>query len=310
MLYLSYNNRGHTDGAGAQIQRILSIYMVSKFYTQMTGVKIGYIHNPIYKLDYQGLQYLESNTSSDNLHEQYNNIIELPSDSINGNFIEIAEQYLTHQLIINNYMPRQNIILKCTFAHTVLDFASNIHNIPVHLPWISKCISSPINIAVHIRRGELFVVESNRMLPNSYYVECMKTLSSILDDEGMAHTFHIYTEVPTKQVTVTPSHHGILNRITDSIIIKPEDNHLEDFLCFNNIIYHINECPVKTLQELTNSDILLASRSSFSYVAAILKKKGAVLFHPFWHSLSPSWITVYSSTDIINSKDRIIKSLK
>jgi len=310
MLFLTYNNKGHTDGAGAQIQRILSIFMISKFYTKMTDVKIGYIHTPIYKLDYQGLQYLESNTSSDDLHEQYNNIIELPSDSINGNFIEITEQYLTHALIMQNYKTTENIILKTTFAHSVHDFIPEIHNIPVDLSWISTKISLPINIAVHIRRGELFVVESDRMLPNSYYVECMKTLSIILNEKGITHTFHIYTEIPTKKVTVTPSHHGILNRITDSIIINPEDNHLEDFLCFNNIIYHINECPVKTLQELTNSDILLASRSSFSYVAAILKKKGSVLFHPFWHSLSPSWIPVSSNIDIINSKDRIIKALR
>jgi hypothetical protein len=115
--------------------------------------------------------------------------------------------------------------------------------------------------------------------------------------------------VPSKKITITPSHHGIFDRITEPIIIDPVNNHMEDFSSFTNIIYHINEDPIETLKELTNSDILLASRSSFSYVAAILKKKGVVLFHPFWHSLSPNWIPVSSEKDIFNASDKIIRAI-
>jgi hypothetical protein len=32
------------------------------------------------------------------------------------------------------------------------------------------------------------------------------------------------------------------------------------------------------------------SRSSFSYVAAILNPHAAVICHPFWHSALPEWI--------------------
>ena len=113
----------------------------------------------------------------------------------------------------------------------------------------------------------------------------------------------------TKAVTITPGHHGICNRIKNSVVVKPEDNHLEDFAEFKSMIYHINECPVQTLIDLTRADILLASRSSFSYVAGMLKGHGVVLFHPFWHSLAPSWIPTRSASDIVNSKDLILKKL-
>ena len=147
------------------------------------------------------------------------------------------------------------------------------------------------------------------MLPNSYYVECIRELEKILTEERITYEIHFYTEQLTKATTITPGHHGICNRIKESIVVKPEDNHLEDFAEFKNMIYHINESPVQTLIDLTTADILLASRSSFSYVAGMVKKEGVVLFHPFWHSLSPSWIPTRCASDIANAKDLILKKL-
>ncbi|MCP6755918.1 hypothetical protein NL533_30315, partial [Klebsiella pneumoniae] len=45
------------------------------------------------------------------------------------------------------------------------------------------------------------------------------------------------------------------------------------------VYWHINGDPVETLCQLATSDVLLASRSSYSYVAAMLHRGGPVLFH-------------------------------
>ena len=84
---------------------------------------------------------------------------------------------------------------------------------------------------------------------------------------------------------------------------------MEDFNEFSNCHFHINEYPVDTLKALTVADVLLASRSSFSYVASILKQGGVILYHPFWHSLSPTWFPTRGAQDILNAKEKIINSL-
>jgi hypothetical protein len=302
MLYLTYNNKDHTDGAGSQIQRIISIYMIAKYYN------LGYIHSPLYKMDYQGLNCLENNKEDNKQLNDYNNLINLPSDTI-SKIDEVYTIKMINQDILNHFKnTNKNVILIITYG-SLVDMNPLIIKPIVNFPWIQTTKNNILNVAIHIRRGELFVVDSDRMLPNSYYVECMKALNTVLTKNNIEYKFHLHTEVVSKSVNITPSHHGIINRITKNIKLSPEDNHLEDFSEFNNIEYHINEYPVDTFKQLTNSDILIASRSSFSYVSSMIKKKGVVLFHPFWHALSNEWIPVKEASDIYNNEELILKKL-
>ena len=52
------------------------------------------------------------------------------------------------------------------------------------------------------------------------------------------------------------------------------------------------------------------SRSSFSYVGAILNKTGIVLYHPFWHTALSSWLTVDPDGQFDRSRfDRLIDNV-
>jgi hypothetical protein len=82
MLYLTYDNTKQTDGAGAQLQRIISLYLIAK------GLNLKYIHSPIYHMVYQDLQSLENNKADDKQMEDYNILFNLPSDTL-------PEKYLT-----------------------------------------------------------------------------------------------------------------------------------------------------------------------------------------------------------------------
>ena len=307
MLYLTYNNTIMTDGAGAQLQRIMGIYLLSKYYN------VGYIHRGLTKLSYQGVKCLENNTDDNSQIEIYNALFNFQSTDesviihkeIKCEFI--TDEYINKLIYENkNGNNSENTLLIIQFAHSLIDRNTQILLYPLKFEWLPSCKPNPIIIAVHVRRGELFVVESNRMLPNSYYIECMKSLASILTHANIPYDFHLHTEIITKPTVITPEHHGILNRISHNITLTPEDNKIEDFNVIPNIKYRINEDSVETLKALSSANILLASRSSFSYVAATLQK-GVVLFHPFWHGLSPAWIPTRSGQDVLNASDKILK---
>jgi len=305
MLYLTYNNKDLTDGAGAQLQRILSIYLIAKYYG------VGYIHHGIDALLYQGVKCMETNTADPSQIAEYNVAFHLESDPIT----QIHESYVIkgiHEEHINMFKnSEKNVLLTITLSGLLIDSNPSIMNRKIPYPWMQKTnlLRKTIKVAIHVRRGELYLVDSSRMLPNEYYIDCMNALKTILEGFRIPYEFHLYTEQVTAPVTITPGHHGICNRIDAPITLKPEDNHLEDFQVIPNIIYHINESPLQTLKDLTMADILLASRSSFSYVAAILKPAGLTFFHPFWHCLSDQWIPTRSYVDIYNNIEKII-SLK
>jgi hypothetical protein len=74
MIGLTYANDKLTDGAGAQLQRIYGIYAVARF------LRVAYIHSPLKKIGYQGLEALENNASSIGYEEKYNRLINIASD--------------------------------------------------------------------------------------------------------------------------------------------------------------------------------------------------------------------------------------
>jgi hypothetical protein len=100
----------------------------------------------------------------------------------------------------------------------------------------------------------------------------------------------LYTEVPSKTFVVTPGHHGIDNRVTVDTVVDPQMNLVDEFEEIPNLRKFINGDPIKALEGMCTADVLIMSRSSFSYVAAILSKQGIIIYHPFWHSPLPEWV--------------------
>lgn len=308
-LYLTYDNQALADGAGAQIQRIISIYLIAKQYN------VNYIHSGLARMTYQGAKCLEENKPDPDQMAGYNTHIDLPSDpapaqfDISGKVFDISPQ------LIEEYRDKpQNTLFIIQFAGTIIDQHPHLLLAAQKLlpfPWTQRpsLKGRPIQVAVHVRRGELFVVDSDRMLPNSYYVECIKAISSLFQKYSLPFEIHLHTEVLTKAILVTPSHHGICERVKDPKLVTPEDSHMEDFEGIPNLILHVNEHPMEALKALTVSDVLIASRSSFSYIAAIMKKGGVIFFHPFWHSLAPEWIPTRSAQDILDSEEILFRKL-
>ena len=306
MLYLAYDNKALTDGAGAQLQRILSIYLIAKAYD------LGYVHFGLKRLSYQGAKCLEENKEDPGQIDRYNELFSLPSDTMTSTMNIYEVYYITEEIIQQFRGQPGNTLLLVQLAGAIVDNNPGLLAMGCNVfPWTIRPViyGRPVVVAIHVRRGELFVVDSDRMLPNSYYVDCMKALADIFGRLGITYEFHLHTEVVKKAVVVTGETHGICGRIQGAVELRPSDNCLEDFSAIPGIVWHINEYPVDTLKALVLADVLLASRSSFSYVAGILKCRGAVLFHPFWHSLAPGWIPTRGPKDVYDSADKIIQGI-
>jgi hypothetical protein len=100
------------------------------------------------------------------------------------------------------------------------------------------------------------------------------------------------TPIANKEFIVEPDHHGMFNRIISPVVVGPEMYRLDAFSALPQLTRCINEKAIDCLRKLATADILIMSRSSFSYVGAILNRNGIVLYHPFWHPAPSSWITV------------------
>jgi len=73
-------------------------------------------------------------------------------------------------------------------------------------------------------------------------------------------------------------------------MVAPEANDIKEFDQLPHLKKCINGDPIETLRAMATADLLVMSRSDFSYTAAILNKKGIIVYHPFWHGTPMEWI--------------------
>ena len=149
------------------------------------------------------------------------------------------------------------------------------------------------------------------MMPNEYFIETAYKIIKILDKYNLNFKIELYTEVPDKEIVVTGDHPGILNRISENIILKPEDNKIEQFDILPNLNKYINEDVLLTFDRMINSDILIMSKSSLSFSAVILKD-GIAIYKPpsendIWHTVPNN--TLHPDKDnFVRNIDRFISS--
>ena len=73
-------------------------------------------------------------------------------------------------------------------------------------------------------------------------------------------------------------------------MVDPAENCIEEFDVLPHLKKFINADQIESMKSLATADLLVISRSAFSYVPALLNKKGIIVYHPFWHGALPEWI--------------------
>jgi hypothetical protein len=295
-IVLTYNNTKETDGAGAQLQRIYGIYSISRL------LGASYLHSPLRRVNNQGLSALERNTADPYYHECFNELLQIKSDVLEtDDFHEIDMKNISmeevDQLISrfeNGETDGKPILVRLEVPYGIADQFPDCYEVCKDISPFPPPVRDgrPLRVAIHVRRGELFAVESHRMLPNAYYVNVARNLEQILEALGIGYQLEIHTEIATSEFVVQPGGYPGIPRNIAPTVVTPAMSHLEEFSALPNLVYCLNEPATDCLCKLATADILVMSRSSFSYVAAILNKAGVILYHPFWHSAPSPWLTV------------------
>lgn len=213
--------------------------------------------------------------------EKYNNqYIHTPIKSMEHNydndheFISKVENCMN--LINYNKNPSNiNNVQIFSVGYIINTFESNINTYlnPNYQPLknIKKCFwenknkkffnNNKINVSVHIRRpnsNDNRIDGTNTHL--NYYFNIINNIKQKYHDKDLL--FHIYSQ-----------------------------NHINDYNDFDktNIVFHLNENLFDTFIGLVAAEILVTSRSSFSYSAAILSD-AETYYQPFWHPPGEKWI--------------------
>jgi hypothetical protein len=295
-LVLTYDSAAMTDGVGAQLQRIYGIYSVARL------LGAAYLHSAIERVDYQGLAALERNVGNPDFHREFNEVFQIDSavspteefDRVHTGNISID---LIQRLVrrFDNSETRGRRILLCTAVpFGIADAFPDCYRVCKEVsPFkASPRETRPLRVVVHVRRGELFVVATDRMLPNDYYITAALEVAQVLEALRLDYQLELWTEVPRNDLVVAPDQHGMAGRLAEPAVISPAMSRLEDFDVLPYLVRRINGEALDSLRAFATADILVMSRSSFSYVGAILNQTGIVLYPKFWHAAPSWWITV------------------
>ena len=236
---------GKTDGFGSQLHACLSLIAYC-YYNNYE-----YIHTPIYKITHD--QDLSIVNSFINFRHLFKTI-----DELNSFERSIVSMHIEGPFVHGSFHPAY------FYNDCVLNKLRNMyHSSPK--PYIEYYSNEYINIAIHIRRGD--VSQKNypsRFTSNATYIDIIKKLIVKLNNN---YKIHIFSE--------------------------GNENDFEDFKEMD-ILYHLNDDIRNTFHGLVMADYLIIAKSSFSYSAAIFNKNKIVcnLINNWWHKPLEQWITV------------------
>jgi hypothetical protein len=319
-IFLTYANEVNPDGAGAQLHRMYGIYCLSR----LLGTR--YLHSGLRDVYYQGLDAFQSQEKDPTFVDSLNRIFTLPSEkpsieSPSCIFVPSIPVGPVERALGVRYAGRRKQLLPIRFSrfgrlmaklsktnaetivrigtpHALMDRYGQGYEICRSFSPFQKTASNKVlRIALHVRRGELMFVNSERLIDTKYYIAIARRLVAALTREQIPFQLELHSEVLQKDVTVRPDDPAFKGRIGGAIQLRSEQDPFGDFEIFPGLKRFINEPMLTCIERLATADILVMSKSSFSYLAAILNVSGVVLYHPFWHYPLRDWLVTGPTGD-------------
>ena len=158
---------------------------------------------------------------------------------------------------ISSFTRIKNKLQKCYYLSPKKNFLGD---------FVSSIPRKHINISVHIRRGDALIDKhSYRLTSNQYILQNLVKLSNLLSKNGYGYSINVFSQ--------------------------GDHSEFEYLSMLENVRLFLDEDLFMTFDSLVASDILITSKSSFSYVAALLSNN-IILYEPFWHPPLKSWLSL------------------
>jgi hypothetical protein len=312
-VFLTYANEVNPDGVGAQLHRIYGIYCLSR----LLGTK--YLHSPLGDCHYQGLDAFQNQQKDPTFVDSFNRRFTLPSEwpktaspsdlllpslplgrferalglRFGGRRKQLSPLRFSRfgRLVAGLSKRNAETVVRIGAPHALMDrYAYGYEFCKSLSPFKKDTANKVLRIALHVRRGELMFVNSERLIDNRYYVNIARNLASALASAQISFELELHSELLQKDSMVRPDDPAFKGRVGQPLKLRPEQDPFGEFDVFPSLKRFINEPTMTSIERLATADILVMSKSSFSYLAAILNIDGIVLYHPFWHYPLDSWL--------------------
>jgi len=300
-VYLRYDSELVHDGVGAQVQRIIAIAGLASY------IQSNYEHSAISDVTTHPMDPFQESKQRFEFLERLNDHISptgncstAPSNSVS---IRVPSLKLTNlfSITLKSVLLRRNYLVVTAEVYSIVDslpFIYSYHRKFLHINFndnLNK--SSSGDVCVHFRRGvggmALYHNQTiPRELPVSYYLKVLKHVKAlesidkltVLTDSPLIDTIY---KVNADQIDLwekTPGYSG------GALHIKGKDIR-GDFQSLNlEIEVLVGGDPIASLGILQSAKTLVMSKSSFSYVAALLNVDGRIYYPAgFWHPRQKHW---------------------
>lgn len=302
-IMLANNTALKIDGVGAQVQRLISIYALSRI------LKIDFRQNSFIDISVHALDPFQDLESKSSFIREMNLLfeIDIPRGSSLPQKMELKSLSSWKLLmIVIKHLPQKNaLLLSVVEPYSITDAFPNltVAAIDVFPNWTSfadnlvKDLSRPL-ISIHYRQGVggLAVYPGqkiSREMPPEYFLSKLQNLP--ISNASKSY-FHLFTDAPANDVVYVPQtnqhEHWLGTPGFNDGVMNIEGKDLQSFFKQHgaHAHLHIGGNPLEAIAIMSKSDFLITSRSSLSYVAGLLNLHGVVIAaQGFWHPAPRTW---------------------
>lgn len=306
--YLTYNPNKSADGFGAQMQRILGIFGLSR------ALGIGYAHTGLARIETNPGDPNTSDEDRQSLLSRVNDLVSLPSDlSTRAWKLPGIERVGWHQAtrILDAHKVarrlRQRIVIPLATPYPWADRHPDIYSAAAELVSARIQTRMPkgrLRVDVHIRRAlapsASNLTLSQRFVPTEWYQRVLGAVVEGFESEGAQFEVRIHTDIPnghwqgasglSSGTRAVLESDGLFN--ADGLLIQ----HWQDLEPYFGSLANVQVCrewdPIEVLSSMASADLLVTCASSLSFVAGLLRNGRPVISPEFWHTGPSSWLVL------------------
>lgn len=312
---LTYRAPKPGDGTGAQAQRIAGIYGTAR------ELGLGYLHSPVAHIGPNPGDSFDSPDDRKAFLRQLNELLQFPSDKCYQRQWRISRSRL--RVVEWKLLPLVGRLLQVLSTSMVIAVESPYSWVDRHpqsyrhsTRFLRERLGGPgessgqLIVDVHIRRGLVPQRQSNgrdyeRFLATSWYIDVLREIAAASSVEGLTVHIRVHTDALEQGKSWAPpvdtapetlelwKSLGVLSNGQSSTL--PHEDFVAMFSEFGTVQVLQGLDPISAWRHMVRSDILVAGKSSFSYVASLIRGNRRVIACPFWHTPLDGWVLVPQS---------------